>query len=571
MVLIIGTISCGGKKGKSFNNLEKVNGNVYMGGTFNYNEVTNCRSLYPLDVTDVTSFRIVSQVYEGLVSFSLFNLTIEPCLAESWEIDSTNTIYTFHIREGVMFHDDSCFENNKGRELKADDVKYCFEKLFEASPYNQGYSFVENIIVGGNEYHESTVNGEPLSGGVSGVIALDDHTLQIHLTNSYPNILNILATPYCYIYPKEAVEKYGVDMRRACVGTGPFLIKDIKEDKAFILTKNKNYWGVDEHGNQLPYLDAIKVTFILEHKSEFLQFKKGNLDMVYRLPLEMMDEILDGRRELKEEYQKYQLQKTPGLNIQYYGFQHKSELFSNPFVRKAFNYAIDRRKIVDFTLKGTAIPAIYGVVPPALIGYNAKSIKGYTYDPDTAKQLLTEAGYPNGEGFPELTLQISMSGGRNIQVAEAIVKMLHENLNITVEIHKIPLAQHYQNVETGRALFWRSGWRGDYPDVETFLSIFVGKNVPKKLTDRTYLNPVRYVNNTFDSLYFRARQTIDEDERFNLFLQAEQTLMNDAAVMPIYTDREYRLLQPYVRNLHQNPLEYRNFRAVYFDPENENI
>jgi peptide/nickel transport system substrate-binding protein len=201
-----------------------------------------------------------------------------------------------------------------------------------------------------------------------------------------------------------------------------------------------------------------------------------------------------------------------------------------------------------------------------LIGYDAKSVRGFEYDPDRAMQLLEEAGYPNGEGFPEIILQISSSGGRNEQVAEAIDKMLEENLNIVVSIHKLPLSQHYENVETGKATFWRAGWRADFPDVESFLTVFNGVHVPADLSERAYLNPVRYQSEEFDSLYRATQETVDEDARFELAQLADQRLIDDAVVMPIYYDRDYRLLQSYVKNLDQNPMEYRNFRSVYFDP-----
>lgn len=568
ILLLFFLAACGGKKRNPLSNLRSAPGGVYYGGSFHYNEVTNLRSLYPLDLTDVVSSRLASQIYEGLVRFSTFNLTIEPALASRWEIDSTNTIYTFHLREGVLFHNDDCFPERKGRELTAYDVKWCFDKLCESSPQNQGYSFVEGIIQGSEKHYEASLDGSISSSeGVSGVRVIDDYTIEIHLARPYSNLLNILATAYGFVYPEEAYIKYGVEMRRHCVGTGPFMLKDFKEDKAIILLRHENYWGKDDNGNQLPYLDAIKVSFIVEQKSEFLEFTKGNLDMVYRLPLEMMDEIVDHNRDLKEPYTKYQLQMSPGLVIQYYGFQHKSELFSNKKVRQAFNYAIDRRKIVDFTLKGTGIASFYGVVPPALIGYDAKAVKGFDFDADRGRQLLAEGGYPNGENFPEITLQISAAGGRNEQVAEAIVKMLEENLNVHVNIYKLPLAQHYLNVETGKALFWRSGWRADFPDAETFMTIFYGRHVPDKLEERAYLNPVRYQSERFDSMLSAARGTVNEAERFELYLKADQILMDDAVIVPIYSDRDFRLLLPYVRNMHQNPMEYRNFAKVFFDPK----
>ena len=182
-----------------------------------------------------------------------------------------------------------------------------------------------------------------------------------------------------------------------------------------------------------------------------LEFKKGNLEMLYQIPLEMTNEVIDRNDQLVGEYKKFQLQIRPVLTVQYYGFQHKSELFSNINLRKALNYAVDRKKIVDYTLKGTGAPAYSGIV--GMDGYDTKVVKGFNYNPAKAKEYLTKAGYPNGEGLEELTLQINSGGGRNEQVAEAVQKMLMDNLGITINITKLPFAQHLENLETGKLAF----------------------------------------------------------------------------------------------------------------------
>ncbi|PSR04687.1 MAG: ABC transporter substrate-binding protein, partial [Bacteroidetes bacterium SW_11_45_7] len=328
-------------------------------------------------------------------------------------------------------------------------------------------------------------------------------------------------------------------------------------------------WGKDQYGNPLPYLDGIRVSFIKDKKSSLLKFRKNELDMMYRIPLEMTNEVITENDELKGKYKQYDLQVMPSLTIQYYGFQHKSDLFANKHLRKAFNYAIDRTEIVDYTLKGTAVPAHNGVVPPALENYDSKAINGYKYNAAKAREHMKQAGYPNGEGFPEITLQINSGGGRNEQVAEAIQKMLQENLNISMNIKKLSFAQHLENLESGKARFWRAGWIADYPDPENFLNLFYGPHVPDDLNTRSYINSVRYQSAEFDSVFQKALKTVDKQQRNLLYLQADQIVMDDAAIMPIYYDKDYRLLQPDVRNFPQNPMEYRNFRDVYFVPDSD--
>ncbi len=571
-LLLIGValmvFGCGGNKRDPLKDLRPAEGDMFYGGTFHYNEVENLKSLYPLSSGGIIhSAHILGQIYEGLIGLSQKDLSIVPRLAEKWEMDSTATIYTFHLRKDVNFHDDPCFDGGKGRNVTAKDFKFSFDKLCTASANNKGFWIFKNRVIGADSFYQSTMNNKPLAGGVEGVKVIDDYTLEIHLMKPFASFLQVLAMPYAVVLAKEAFDKYGEDqLRMKCVGTGPFKLKEQKENEAVILVRNDNYWGKDQHGNQLPYLDAIKVSFIKEKKAELLEFKKGNLDMLYKLPLEMIDEILDKRGVLNTDYSKYALQKVPSLSIEYYGFLHASEYFENKLIRQAFNYAIDRRKIVDFTLKGTAIQAVYGIVPPALVGYDTKAIKGYDFNPDKAKQLLAEAGYPNGEGFPEITLVISRGGGSHEQLAEAIQKMLKENLNINLLIESLPMAQLLEKRESGKAMFWRRGWIADYPDPENFLNLLYGIHIPVNSTDKSYMNNERYYSSAYDSLITKALTTIDPDERNMLYLQADQTLMDDAAIVPLYYEKIYRLIAPYVENFHQNPMEFRDFRKVSFKP-----
>ncbi len=575
LLLIVGVgglIASCGNENSSAGLSREAKGGVFYGGVFKMNEVEDFRNLYPLNITEVTSHRIANQVYEGLVKLSQTDLTVVPCLAEKWEKNADASQWTFQLRKGVKFHDNPCFPEGKGREVTAKDFIYCFEKLCTSSAENQqfGNTFNDRVL-GANEYFQSTVDKKPLAEGISGIKAIDDYTLQITLAHPFAGFLNILSTQGCWIYPKEAFEKYAVDMRVNCVGTGPFQVKSIKEGEAVILERNENYWNVDEFGNQLPYLDAVKFTFIKEKKSELLEFKRGNLDMIFRLPIEMIPDILGELGNAKEGNAPFDMQVVPAMTTFFYGFQHQSNIFDKKEVRLAFNYAIDREKIVNYTLQGEGVPGNYGIVPPSFKDYNSKALKGYTFDIDKARNYLATAGYPDGKGFPKLTLQINSGGGdRNIQTAEVIQKMLKENLNITVEINVMPFAEHLESTETGKALFWRSGWTADYPDPETFLTLLYSKHIPEKLSDKSFLNTVRYKSVRFDSLFSAAMQEVDDKKRFDLYRQADQQVIDDGAIMPIFYDENYRLVQLYVRNFPANAMEYRDMTRVYIQPKKEN-
>lgn len=564
--LSIFAVSCGGGGKAEKTELKEIAGGRYYGGTFRMNEVENFRNLYPLNVTEVTSHRITNQVYEGLVGFSQADLSIVPMIAERWEVDSTFTSFTFYLRKGVKFHDSEVFADGKGREVTANDFKYSLTKVCESSPDNQGYWVFKGRVKGCDEYYASTQTGQPLPEGVSGIQVIDDYTLKIELNNTFTGFMQMLALPFTAVFPKEAYDKYGQDMRYKTVGTGPFVIKEVNEGNYVIMQRNPNYWGKDEQGNQLPYLDGIKVTFIKDRKTELLEFDNGKIDLLYRLPLELTSDIVTVDDQLQPAYSKYQLQVQPSLALQYYGFQHKGKLFNNKDLRIAFNYAIDKQSIVEYTLKGAGIPALHGVVPPGMPNYDYKVVKGYAYDPAKAREHLAKAGYPGGKGFPKITLQINSGGGHNEQIADAIQKMLKENLGIEVEINIIPFAQHLELVETGKTDFWRAGWIADYPDAENFLNLFYSKHIPPTMEERSYLNSVRYSNPEFDKVFEEALRTIDEDQRQLLYVKADQIMMDDAAIIPIYYYKDHRLLQPQVKNFPQNSMEYRNLRDVYFVP-----
>lgn len=556
--------ACGSEnKRNPFANQREGKGEIIYGGVFHANEVENFKSLFPLNITEVVGHHIANQIYEGLITFSPNDLEIKPCLAESWIVDSTATTYTFTIRKGVFFQNDPCFENGKGREITAHDFKYCFDKLCESSLDNQGFWIFKNRVAGANEYYQSTIDNKPLEGGVSGITTPDDYTLKIQLILPFSSFLSVLGTNFGYVFPKEAVEKYKTELRVKAVGTGPFMLSEVREDENVILIRNPKYWGQDNNGNQLPYLDAIKFSFIKEQQQEFFEFVKGNLDMTY-LPILIRDEVVDQKMNLLGSYDRFVINKSTVLVLQYYGFQHQNEVFKNKKVRQAFNYAVDRDKIVQYTLKGDGIAAHNGIVPPAFVEYKAEKVIGYNFDPEKAKLLLKEAGYPNGEGFPKIRLQLNSGGARNFYVAEAIKKMLEENLNINIGYDLLPWPQHLEKMESGKALFFRTGWLADYPDPENFLNLLYSIHIPADPSEKAYINAVRYKSLEYDSLFALALRTIDKEDRFRLYREADQVAVNDAAVMPLFYDERYRLTQKYIQNFPINPMQLKVYKEVYF-------
>ncbi len=549
--------------------LTAAKGGRYYGGVFKVNESDYIKNLFPHNITDAISYRVANQVYEGLMKFNQADLSLIKGLAEDYSVDPSKTVYTFKLRKGVLFHDNECFPGGKGRELTAEDVKFCFTQLCTQNINNQGFSVFQGILKGADEYYKASEGGKKPSFEVEGIKVIDPNTIQFTLTAPNSIFLYNLARPFTYIFPKEALEKYGLEMRTKAVGTGPFKIFSIEDDISIILKKNENYWASDDHGNKLPFLDAIKIKFIKDKKTELLEFKKGNLDMMYRLPTDHIIEILEEVKGNKGQFGQYDLQRTPEMATHFLSFLNQGKIFNNKDLRKAFSFAIDRKKILEFVLNGEGYaPATHGITPIDIFKnplYDVSKINGYDLNLDSAKYYLKKAGYPDGKGFPKITLELNSDGERNAAVAEEIQKQLKEHLNISIELNIVPFAQLVENMINGKSDFFRGGWIADYPNPENFLWFFYGKTVPASLEKPSYPNMMRYKSDNFDKLYEAGLKATTEEEAFKHFLEAENIVMQDAPILVLWYDEGYRLMQSFVKNFPNNAMQYRDFTNVYFE------
>ena len=554
---------------KEVTNSVELKGGIKGGGLFRINELENVRSLDPVGINDNVSHHVAHQIYDLVIDLdSALNLI--PALASRWEISEDGLLYTFHLRKGVMFQDNVCFPNGKGRELTAADVKYSFDRVCDPRTGTLGFDYYKNYVVGASEYFDEVSaarkeSREPKLSDVSGYIVKDDTTFQIQLKKPFGPFIYYMCLGFAYVVPKEAVEKYGKDFFQNPVGTGPYTFVNWTPDLELNLKKNPNYWEKDSYGNQLPYVDNVKFRFLKELSQQTLEFQNGNLDESYRIPNESFKAMVGPDKKLTPEYSQFVLQKVPSLSLQFYGFLTTGKIFNNEKVRQAFNYAIDREKILKFVLNGQGfMGAIYGIVPPPMPNYDVKKIKGYNYDLQKAKQLMIEAGYPDGKGFPDAVLQINSGGDRNIQLAESIQNMLKE-IGVNMKLNIIQFAQHLDNIDAGRADFFRLGWIADYPDPENFLNLYYGKNVPKDPKAISPINSTRYQNPEYDALFEKAIATTDQKARYELYYQAEQIATSQAPMLLIFYEEDYRLVQPYVKGYPLDPMHRLNFRRLWLD------
>lgn len=527
-----------------------------VGGLFRMNITNNMRSIFPHNIVDASAMSVMNQVYEGLLRLDPESKKIVPALAESYTVSPDGLVYTFKLRKGIYFHDDEVFKDGVGREVKASDVIYCFTRLCEPSPRNQLYAFVVDLIKGGRKHYDS---GEV--GSLEGLRVIDDYTLQIELEYPAPIFSSILTHPCSWIFPQEFYE-YQNDIDMWCIGTGPFQARSIKMNEVIILERNKKYWRRDENGNTLPYLDAIRCNFIENENKQLDLLLEGNLDLILEVPFKS----IAGLRSTMEEGNdvNYRIITIPAFRVEYYGFQHRSEIFKDVRVRKAINYAIDREYLVNNILHGYGEPAIHGFIPTSMPSYPADSVVGYTFNPDLARSLFAEAGYENGDDFPVLTLQINDGSSTIIEVADAVQRMLTNELNITVEIAVLPRGLHYEQIENGQVDFWRDGWIGDYADPENFLRLFHGKLVPEDSVKASFLNTVRFNDPQFDEYFEASLREGDEKARYSDYWHADQELMDKAVVAPLYHENWVWLVDKRVRNLDYNGIGVLDLSKVYF-------
>ncbi len=496
---------------------------------FHMNISAGLTSLDPAFSKDQATMWCDNQLYNGLVQID-GALHVKPCIAKSWTISDDGLTYDFILRKDVFFHDHAQFPNGKGRKVVAQDFVYSFNRLIDSTVASTG----------GWLFHNKVDVNQPFE-------AINDTVFRIHLLSSFQPLLGMLTLQYCSVVPKEVVDFYGKDFRSHPIGTGPFKLVRWEENNTLILKRNEAYFETDTAGNRLPYLEGVRFSFIADKGTEFLQFSQGKLDFMTGLDISYKDKLLTADGKLQEEW-KHQLvfEKMPYLNTEYLGIsmlKQPVEALKNKKVRQAINYAIDRKKMITFLRNGIGVPAEHGMIPKGIPCFDDKVVKGYTYDPQKSKQLLEEAGYPNGKGIGTIKIY------SNPSYQDLITNIANEltNIGITLEIENTPATFLREAMRKNEVPFFRASWIGDYPDGENYLTLFYSKNgAPPNYTF--------FKNEQYDKLYEAALKETNQEKVYALYHQMEQLIIEEAPVVPLFYDEVTRFKQKYVHGLPNNAM-----------------
>ena len=516
---------------------------------FYYNETEAIANLDPALTSYRSSIWVGTQIFNGLVELDS-QLQIRNCIAKSWNVDSSGTIWTFHLRTDVYFHKHPAFGKDSTRTVTAHDFAYSFQRICDATTKSTGLWLFSSTVKDAKEFHLRTKNGKK-DDSIQGIIALNDSTLQLNLTKPYASFLAMLTMPYCWVVPKEVVQYEQENFGQKPIGTGAFSLASWKPEIDMVLVRNPRYFKTDTLNKQLPYLNEVHISFVKDTKSEFLQFSRSEYDFIGSIdPVIAPTVVTPDGKYLRDAYKNFRLFECGVHSVEYYGMLldtsntlvKKIPLSSSKLVRQALNIAIDREKIVRYVLRGAGIPATNGILPPSMPGFS-KSVQGYTYNLDSAQKLLSLAGYPNGKGFPPITLQIG-ANERSASVAE-VVQENWKQLGIDVTIVQVTFPKHLSMIRNGELPLWRTSWIGDYPDPENFLALFASKNFSPKGPNTTHFS-----HPMVDSLMELADSPLlPSAERYKLYNQIEEIVLQHSPWILLYYNKVQWLVQPNVQGM----------------------
>jgi oligopeptide transport system substrate-binding protein len=485
-----------------------------VGGTFNY-YINEPAFIDPVNVQESEGTKVESNVFDSLTDFDPKTSELIPAAAESWSANEDGSVWTFKLRAGATFHD--------GSPVTAADFKYAWERI--CNPDNQSeISYHLSAVQGFDEMQEGTATE------LSGVVAVDDTTLEVTLAYPFGDFEYVVGHPALAPVPKAAVEADPAAFAEMPVGNGPFMMAEPwAHDQYIKIVRYDGYYG------DKAYLDGVDFKIFKDEETAFLEFKAGNLDFT-TIP---SGQIEATKAEFGESPDG--LEVMPGQQVLlgpetaiYYVFLNNQEALadgtenplSNADLRRAVSLAINRQAIADTVYEGTRQPAST-IIPEGIAGYEAGAWQYSTYDAEQAKALLETAGYPGGEGLPELKLSFNTGSGH-----EPVMELVQADLaaiGIKTTLDGQEWAQYLDAMDANQAQMGRLGWIADYPITDNFLyPLFNSESAD---------NHSFYKNPEVDAQIDAARKMTDTDARVAAYQEVTRLIGDDAPVVPIVNYR----------------------------------
>ncbi len=512
---------------------------------FRYNESAGISSLDPAFARDQANIWADNQLFNGLVQLDN-KLHIKAALAKSWTISDSGKTYTFSIRNDVFFHNSEVFKNSIGRKMTAKDISYSLLRVLNPITLSPGAVWLKNILAVNNKNEFK-------------ITSPNDTTVIIELKTAFSPFLGRLSMPYFSTVAKEAVDFYGADFSRNPVGTGPFYLKMWKEGVKMVLLKNERYFEI-ENEEQLPYLDAVAISFIIDKQSVFLEFIKGNIDFISGIDPSYKDELLLPDGSLNSKYKnKIRLLRAPYLNTEYLGFMmqnNKDSILMDKRIRKAINYGFDRKKMMRYLRNNIGVAGNNGFVPIGMPGFENGETKGYFFSPDSTLKLLAEAGYPNGKGLPTITLSTTSA---YLDICKYIQQETSKlGINMEIDVHQP--ASLRQMIANARIPFFRGSWIADYADPENYLALFYSANHCPAGANYTH-----FTSTAFDKLYVQARSETNDSIRIELYREMDKLIIDEAPIIVLYYDEALRFTANNINGLGVNSMNLLSLKRVVKD------
>ena len=481
----------------------------------------------PTNNSESISDAIVKQLFEGLTVSTSDGF--KPGIAESWDVSEDGKTYTFHLRDDAKWSD--------GDPVTAKDFEYSWRRICDPDYASEALQAITDYVVGGQEYFDGTGSYDDIK-----ATAIDDYTFEVVLKNVTPYFPQLVANDVYLPIKKDVVEAAGEGWEKkpeTCVSNGPFMLEEYQVGSHFLFKKNPNYYDADS-----VKLAGVKAVIITDDNTAYQAYQAGEIDVMDNLPSEQIPQIVAEDPNVIV---------SADTGAQFMNFNVDKAPTDNVHVRKAIAYAIDRKQIVEQVLKDGSVPASGFIAPTCQKtdggsfrtmesdGYPAEEygINPRQANVEAAKQELAEAGYPDGKDFPALEITYA-NNDRNKKTCEAIQQMLEDNLGITVTLRAEESSVFTSTKNKGDYQMATGGWTNSPYDASGLIKLFYsqnGNNTPqwrwKPYTGAPHDTTLNPGNEAFDIAFDKALASQGAD-RDNAWIEAEQALMADMPVTPLY-------------------------------------